>query len=169
MVRNNKTCILCGTRYTYCNNCAEFSHLPIWMLCYCSKNCKDIFDTLSSYSMKHITKEEAKNILNKCDLTNIDKFNKSNQNCIKEILKKDTAIPAEPVVESTPQEIPTKEFMNAPVEDVPVIKTEASVLAETPIVESETAPAEALETIADPVMGNTAIKQSKRMKYTKKK
>lgn len=164
MVRNNKTCILCGTRYTYCNNCAEFSHLPIWMLCYCSKNCKDIFDTLSSYSMKHITKEEAKNILNKCDLTNIDKFNKSNQNCIKEILEKDAAVPAEPVAESAPQEVPIEEIMNAPVEDTPIVSAETSIPEEIPVVESETTP---VETIANPIM--SAVKQPKRMKYTKKK
>ena len=168
MVRNNKTCILCGNKYSYCSGCAEFDHLPRWMECYCSENCKDIFNALSAYNMKTKPIESIIATLKASNLE-VAKYHEANQRYIKEILKKDTAIPAEPVVESTPQEIPTKEFMNAPVEDVPVIKTEASVSAETPIVESETAPAEALETIADPVMGNTAIKQSKRMKYTKKK
>ena len=65
MVENNKTCILCGTKYTYCNNCAEFDHLPYWMICYCSRNCKDIFDTLSAYNMKQITKDKARDILSK--------------------------------------------------------------------------------------------------------
>ena len=60
MVRNNKTCILCGNKYSYCSGCAEFDHLPRWMECYCSENCKDIFNILSSYNMNHKTKEEAK-------------------------------------------------------------------------------------------------------------
>ena len=140
------------------------------MLCYCSKNCKDIFDTLSSYSMKHITKEEAKSILNKCDLTNIDKFNKPNQGCVREILEKDAVTPAEPVIESIKpaQETQIKEVINIPVEEFPVVNAEVPVI-ESESVDSSSAPAEALKTVSDPVMGDTAIKQPKRMKYTKKK
>ena len=60
MVKDNKTCILCGKKYSYCSRCSEFDHLPRWMECYCSENCKNIFNILSGYTMKDYTKEEAK-------------------------------------------------------------------------------------------------------------
>lgn len=163
MVRNNKKCILCGKVYSYCNSCSEFDHLPRWMECYCSENCKEIFNALSAYNMKTRPVESIIDTLKASNLE-VEKYHEANQRYIKEILEKDAATPAEPVVESAPQEVPTEEIMNAPVEETPVVNIKASIPAETPVVELETTPA---ETIADPIMG--AVKQPKRMKYTGKK
>lgn len=163
MVKNNKKCILCGKVYSYCNSCSEFDHLPRWMECYCSENCKEIFNALSAYNMKTRPVESIIATLKASNLE-IEKYHEANQRYIKEILEKDAAVPAEPVAESAPQEVPIEEIMNAPVEDTPIVSAETSIPEEIPVVESETTP---VETIADPIM--SAVKQPKRMKYTKKK
>ena len=163
MVKNNKKCILCGKVYSYCNSCSEFDHLPRWMECYCSENCKEIFNALSAYNMKTRPVESIIATLKASNLE-IEKYHEANQRYIKEILEKDTAAPAEPVAESAPQEVPIDEIMNAPVEDTPIVSAETSIPEEISVVESDTTPA---ETIADPIMGT--VKQPKRMKYTKKK
>lgn len=163
MVKNNKKCILCGKVYSYCNSCSEFDHLPRWMECYCSENCKEIFNALSAYNMKTRPVESIIATLKASNLE-IEKYHEANQRYIKEILEKDAAAPAEPVAESDPQEVPVEEIMNAPVEDTPIVSAETSIPEEIPVVESDTTPA---ETIADPIMGT--VKQPKRMKYTKKK
>lgn len=163
MVKNNKKCILCGKVYSYCNSCSEFDHLPRWMECYCSENCKEIFNALSAYNMKTRPVESIIATLKASNLE-IEKYHEANQRYIKEILEKDAAAPAEPVAESAPQEVPIEEIMNAPVEDTPIVSAETSIPEEISVVESDTTPA---ETIADPIMGT--VKQPKRMKYTKKK
>lgn len=155
MVKNNKTCILCGKKYTYCGNCAEFENLPHWMICYCSKNCKDIFDILSAYNMKQITKEEAKEAFEKCDLSYKQKFYHTNLDCINTIMSTadETTEPVHTAGQVTTAEKP---IMNAP-EPLP----ETTITFDESIIKTNK--------ISDPVMGDTAIKQPKRMKYTKKK
>lgn len=86
MIKNNKVCILCGKRYSFCSRCEEFDHLPRWMAIYCSDNCKKIFDTISAYNMKLKTKEEAAKILKECDLSRKSEFKESCQKYIDEIL-----------------------------------------------------------------------------------
>ena len=162
MVKNNKKCILCGKVYSYCNSCSEFDHLPRWMECYCSENCKEIFNALSAYNMKTRPVESIIATLKASNLE-IEKYHEVNQRYIKEILEKDAAAPAKPVAESAPQEVPIEEIMNAPIEDTPIVSAETSIPEEISVVESDTTPA---ETIADPIMGTD--KQPKRMKYTKR-
>ena len=101
MIKDNKTCILCGKKYSFCNRCEEYDHLPRWMAIYCSENCKKIFDAISAYNMKLISKQEAANILKKCDLSKKEEFKESCQRYIDEILdiKKESA--QEPVVVNT--------------------------------------------------------------------
>lgn len=86
MIKNNKVCILCGKRYSFCSRCEEFDHLPRWMAIYCSDNCKKIFDTISAYNMKLKTKKEAAKILKECDLSRKSEFKESCQKYIDEIL-----------------------------------------------------------------------------------
>lgn len=85
MVKNNKTCILCGKVYSFCNRCEEFDHLPRWMAIYCSDNCRNIFSTLTEYNAGNITKEQAAVELSKCDLSDKEHFHHFNQKKIDEI------------------------------------------------------------------------------------
>lgn len=72
MKKDNRICICCGTSYKYCNSCAEYASLPQWMNIYDKIECKVIFDVASDYNAKHITKEEAKTILSKYDIKDIN-------------------------------------------------------------------------------------------------
>lgn len=85
MVKNNKTCILCGKVYSFCNRCEEFDHLPRWMAIYCSDNCRKIFSALTEYNAGNITKEQAAVELSKCDLSDKEHFHPFNQEKIDEI------------------------------------------------------------------------------------
>lgn len=85
MVKNNKTCILCGKVYSFCNRCEEFDHLPRWMAIYCSDNCRKIFSALTEYNAGNITKEQAAIELGKCDLSDKEHFHPFNQSKINEI------------------------------------------------------------------------------------
>lgn len=105
MIKNNKVCILCGKRYSFCSRCEEFDHLPRWMAIYCSDNCKKIFDTISAYNMKLKTKEEAAKILRECDLSRKSEFKESCQKYIDEILDIKKESSKEPVVVNTILEV----------------------------------------------------------------
>ena len=101
MIKNNKVCILCGKRYSFCSRCEEFDHLPRWMAIYCSDNCKKIFDAISAYNMKLKTKKEAAKILKECDLSRKSEFKESCQKYIDEILDIKEKFSQEPVVVNT--------------------------------------------------------------------
>lgn len=83
--KNNRQCICCEKEYVYCPNCSDFAHMPSWMTIYHDNNCKEICDAIKSYGFNYITKEQAKDLLDKCDLTNKKMFKQSIQNKIDEI------------------------------------------------------------------------------------
>ena len=70
----NRTCITCNEKYSYCNSCSEDRKKEIWHTIYCSSNCKDIFNTASDYLAGAITKEEAKEKFDACDLSYLNKL-----------------------------------------------------------------------------------------------
>ena len=84
---NNKTCILCGKKYTFCNRCEEFDNYPRWMGIYCSDNCRKIFMTVTDYKAGEITREQAIDNLNLCDLSEKDKYHNSIKCIIDDLLK----------------------------------------------------------------------------------
>lgn len=76
-MKNNRKCILCGTEYKYCGNCAEDSRLEPWHTIYHDNNCRTIFNTATDYRAGLLTKEEAINIFDTCDLSNKENFKSS--------------------------------------------------------------------------------------------
>ena len=66
---NNRKCICCSTEYRYCNTCSEDKTKPAWYAIYHNENCKDIFNTASDYLAGAITKEEARQKFDACDLS----------------------------------------------------------------------------------------------------
>lgn len=89
--KNNKTCILCGKKYTFCNRCEEFDHLPRWMGIYCSENCKNVFMTVTDYKSNEIDKNTAVKMLSSCDLSEKEKYHKSINATIDELLQSDNS------------------------------------------------------------------------------
>ena len=72
--KNNKTCIVCGEKYTFCPTCSDTNNLKMWKNIYHNENCKDIFNTASDYLAGAITKEEAKEKFDACDLSYLNKL-----------------------------------------------------------------------------------------------
>ena len=79
MSNRNKTCYLCGESYKYCPTCFEDRFKPAYMSAFHDKNCSDIFDICTRYNMGELNKNEARDLLLKCDLSNRKNF----KECIK--------------------------------------------------------------------------------------
>ena len=74
MARKDRQCYLCGTSYQYCGTCSNDRMKPAWMSEFHSENCKNIFDICTRFNMGMMSKTEAQDALNACDLTNKDNF-----------------------------------------------------------------------------------------------
>lgn len=82
MEKNNKVCMVCGTRYTYCRGCGKDNGKPEWMAYFHNQNCHDIFEVCKDYKQKVVSAEEAKRVLSALDLSEKNLFPQS----IKDIL-----------------------------------------------------------------------------------
>lgn len=74
MGRRNRECYLCGQDYLYCPTCSQDKMKPAWMSEFHSENCKNIFDIATRFNMQLLTKAEAKEAMEKCDLSNKENF-----------------------------------------------------------------------------------------------
>lgn len=72
MAKKNRKCSTCGTQYSYCPNCDR--NAPYWMTCFHTENCKNIFQLCTQYNVGLLTKEQAQEALNACDLSNKENF-----------------------------------------------------------------------------------------------
>lgn len=103
-----KTCILCGKKYhIYCPTCREAVNQPVWLNTFHDENCKNIYYVCSNYNAKKIDITKARELLDKCDISNKDNFTSATQKIIEEIYK--LTKPAEEekieeVIEETPLE-----------------------------------------------------------------
>ena len=56
----NRVCMCCHEKYAYCPDCNSRDKLkPAWHASFCSEACKDLWTTLSGYSMGFIEKKDA--------------------------------------------------------------------------------------------------------------
>ena len=85
MRKRTRKCIVCGVEYTYCSNCKEHASQPSWMAIYHDENCRSIMNIATEYMAGNITKAEAKEQLETCDLKNKKNFKESVAHAIDEI------------------------------------------------------------------------------------
>ena len=76
---NNRICLTCGKAYEYYGSCPSSLNLPVWKNLFDTENCKTVFETVSDYAQKVITKDVAKKKLSNCDTSinykeNIQKY-----------------------------------------------------------------------------------------------
>lgn len=71
MAVNNRKCVVCGLEYEYCNTCHNNNdhNLTRWKTTFHDENCRDIYRAISAYRAGQIPIEEARTMLNKCDVT----------------------------------------------------------------------------------------------------
>jgi hypothetical protein len=74
MARRKRECYLCGQDYEYCSTCSNDRLKPAWMAEFHSESCKDIFDICTRFNLDMMSKADAQEALNKCDLTNRKNF-----------------------------------------------------------------------------------------------
>lgn len=74
MAKRDRKCYLCGENYKYCPTCSQDKMKPAWMSEFHDENCKNIFDICTRFNMKLMSKSEAQDALNACDLSNKANF-----------------------------------------------------------------------------------------------
>ena len=88
MNKNNlRICCVCHKEYPFCLCNPEDRLKPTWHFAYCSENCKDIYNITSSFENGRMTDIEAKEKLNKLDLSRKEYFGESYQKSIDSIMK----------------------------------------------------------------------------------
>ena len=59
-MENDRTCLMCGTKYQYCPHCKEYDSTETWKFLFHDKKCLAISEIWYAYRGKEISKEEAK-------------------------------------------------------------------------------------------------------------
>ena len=71
--KNNRKCIVCGEKYYFCPTCQDGAVRASWYAIFHDQNCHDIYDAV--YNILPLQgKGAAKNVLDKCDLSNKENF-----------------------------------------------------------------------------------------------
>ena len=90
MAKKNRTCFTCGEKYYYCPSCAD-EFRPTWMVMFDCEECKSIFQICSSYFTGSISKEDARDVLEKIGLKEFDSYEESVAKELKEICTDDVS------------------------------------------------------------------------------
>ena len=86
MGKLNRTCIICGKRYSYCNNCQIDANKPTWYFIFDGLNCHDIYEVCTQYRDGEIDVKAAYEKISKLDISDLDNFTEVTQSQIKEII-----------------------------------------------------------------------------------
>ena len=87
MVSKERICSVCKRTYKYCPLCKEDAKKPTWLFAFCSENCKGIYNITSSFEDGRMTDTEAKEKIEKLDLSRKEYFGESYKNSIASIMK----------------------------------------------------------------------------------
>ena len=83
----NSTCIICGQKYHLCIACERTKATwKQWKIITDSENCYEIYNIVNDYNFNKISKDEAKTLLEECDLTGLETFRENVKNTINEII-----------------------------------------------------------------------------------
>ena len=110
----NRVCKVCHDQYYFCPNCAGVTATEKYKTIFCSKNCRDIFQTCVSYDMNHIIKDEAREKLSHLDLSKKSEFSEQLREEIDAIMEVEA-----PQI-TTYQTVSIAEAEEAPVEPEPI-------------------------------------------------
>lgn len=75
MARDDKTCIVCGKAYKYCEGCpSKYDITQTWRNIFCSENCREVYHVYDSIKAGKLKDEEAGKMLSKYDTSIIFKM-----------------------------------------------------------------------------------------------
>ena len=84
--RDLRTCCVCRRNYHFCPVCnEEDKNKEPWHFVYCSENCKNIYNIMSSFENGSIHSKTANEQLSKLDLSQKDNFGDSYKNTLSKI------------------------------------------------------------------------------------
>ena len=84
---SNSTCVICGQKYHLCVACErKKATWKSWRMFVDKENCYNIYKVLNDYHFNKITKDEAKELLLKLDLSGLDNFKENIKEKINDIL-----------------------------------------------------------------------------------
>lgn len=84
----NSTCIICGKKYHLCIACERSkTNWQQWKVIADTENCYKIYKVLNDYNFNKISKEEARSLLGKLDLKEVDSFKENVKKQIKDIMR----------------------------------------------------------------------------------
>lgn len=104
MAKKNRKCSTCGTKYSYCPNCDR--NAPAWMAQFHEENCKNIYQICVQYNVGLLAKEQAKEALNACDLSNKENFAECIQRDFANIFAEEKQVEDQPKKRGKRVEIP---------------------------------------------------------------
>lgn len=83
----NSTCAICGQKYHLCVACErKKATWKSWRMFVDKENCYNIYKVLNDYHFNKITKDEARELLLKLDLSGLDNFKENIKEKINDIL-----------------------------------------------------------------------------------
>lgn len=90
MAIKNRTCLACGTKYSFCPDCNGADKIaPTWKSDFCSETCMTLWTTCTKFNLNKLTKPEAKSIISALTLKPIDQYVKCVQRDLGVILKEE--------------------------------------------------------------------------------
>lgn len=84
---HERNCTVCGRQYKYCPKCSQYDGMEKWHIEYCSEQCKNTYSIINKYAFKHITKDEAKMLLEGNNITKNSDLLPRYKEVVEEILK----------------------------------------------------------------------------------
>ena len=70
---NKRKCICCGKIYEYCPNCEKRNNNP-WMVTFDCLLCKELFNEVSLYNVKRVTKEAVQDFVKRRGITDFSVY-----------------------------------------------------------------------------------------------
>lgn len=82
-----RKCTVCGKIYEYCPRCSKYNHMEKWHIEYCSEQCRTTSSIINRYAFKHITKDEAMQLLKENNITRNSTLLSNKKEYVNEIFK----------------------------------------------------------------------------------
>lgn len=75
-MKEDKTCVICGKAYKYCQSCPyKYNTTETWRNIFCSENCRELYHVYDQLKVGQITDKNAAKSLKKLDISYLSKLN----------------------------------------------------------------------------------------------